>query len=238
MTEFRGRVVAVTGGASGIGQAVVEALEAEGATVYSVDVASGPAGRHVQGDVTDPASIAWAVRDIVADAGRVDGLVASAGVRGPDQGAEDLDVAAFDAVLDVNLRGVFVTCQAFGRQILEQGGGRIVAIGSMSGNHIINTPMRISHYHAAKGGVRALVRALAVEWGPRGVRVNALSPGYIATPLSEADPEFHDEWKAATVLGRLGTPQEVAAGVRFLLSDGAAFCCGTDLLMDGGYVLR
>ena len=233
-----GRVVAVTGGASGIGAACVDALAADGAKVYVLDVTATGEPWSLRADVTDPASVAAAVDHIMNAEGRIDGLVASAGVRGPDRGAEELDVADFDAVLDVNLRGVFVTCQAFARPMLEAGRGAIVAIGSMSGNHIINTPMRIAGYHAAKGGVRALVRALATEWGPRGVRVNQLSPGYVATPLSDADPEHHDAWRDATVLGRLGTPEEIAAGVRFLLGDGAAFCCGAELLMDGGYVLR
>jgi NAD(P)-dependent dehydrogenase (short-subunit alcohol dehydrogenase family) len=236
--ELAGRVVAVTGGASGIGAACVEALAAEGARVYALDLETSGAPWSLHADVTDPASMARAVDHIMNAEGRVDGLVASAGVRGPDVGAEDLDVDAFDAVLGVNLRGVFVSCQAFARPMLAAGSGAIVAIGSMSGNHIINTPMRIAGYHAAKGGVRALVRALATEWGPRGVRVNQLSPGYVATPLSDADPQHHAAWREATVLGRLGTPEEIAAGVRFLLSDGAAFCCGAELLMDGGYVLR
>jgi NAD(P)-dependent dehydrogenase (short-subunit alcohol dehydrogenase family) len=237
-TEFHGRIIAISGAASGIGLGIAQRLLAEGAEVFSLDVREGPAGTHIDADVRDPESMARAVTTIRALSGRVDGFVANAGVRGPDIGAEAMEVEDFDTVLSVNLRGVFVSCQAFGRAMLEQGDGRIVAIASMSGNRIINVPMRIAHYHAAKGGVTALVRALAVEWAPRGVRVNALSPGYIRTPLSEADTEHHALWEDMTVLGRLGTAEEVAGGVRYLLSDEAAFCCGTDLLMDGGYVLR
>src|SRR4051794_32401733 len=237
-TEFQGRVVAITGAASGIGLGIARRLLDEGAEVFSLDLHEGPAGRHVQADVRDPESMARAVEAIRAHSGRIDGFVANAGVRGPDVGAEDMAIDDFDQVLRVNLRGVFVSCQAFGRAMLDQGDGRIVVIASMSGNRIINVPMRIAHYHAAKGGVTALMRALAVEWGPRGVRVNALSPGYVLTPLAEADTEHHALWQEMTVLGRLGTVDEVAAGVRYLLSDDAAFCCGTDLLMDGGYVLR
>jgi NAD(P)-dependent dehydrogenase (short-subunit alcohol dehydrogenase family) len=237
-TEFEGRTIAISGAASGIGLGIAQRLLAEGADVFSLDVHEGPAGRHVDADVRDPESMDRAVATIQARNGRIDGFVANAGVRGPDVGVEDMAVEDFDRVLSVNLRGVFVSCQAFGRAMLDQGDGRIVAIASMSGNRIINVPMRIAHYHAAKGGVTALVRALAVEWGPRGVRVNALSPGYIRTPLSEADTEHHALWQDMTVVGRLGTVEEVAGGVRYLLSDEAAFCCGTDLLMDGGYVLR
>ena len=238
MSEFAGRTIAVTGGASGIGLGIVQRMAAEGAEVYSLDLREGPVGTHVEADVRDPGSMAAAVAAIVERTGRVHGFVANAGVRGVDRGAEELSLEEFDEVLDVNLRGVFVSCQAFGRHMLEAGGGSIVAIASMSGNRIINVPMRIAHYHAAKGGVVALVRALAVEWGPRGVRVNALSPGYVRTPLAEADAQHHALWERMTVLGRMGTVAEVAAGVRYLLGDEAAFCCGTDLLMDGGYVLR
>lgn len=188
----------------------------------------GSVGTHLDADIRDPASVARAVETIVARHGRVDGFVADAGVLGLDVGAEDMPLEAFDEVLGVNLRGVFISCQAFGRQMLEQGDGRIVVIASMSGNRISNVPMRIAHYHAAKGGVTALTRALAVEWGPRGVRVNALSPGYVCTPLSDADTAHHALWEDATVVGRLGTVDEVAAGVCYLLSDAAGYCCGTD----------
>ena len=238
MTEFAGRTVAITGAASGIGLGVAQRLLDEGARVFSLDLVPGPLGEYIRADVRDPASMAAAAQAVIDATGAIDGFVANAGIRGVDQGAEDLPVEAFDEVLATNLRGVFVSCQAIGRHMLTAGRGSIVAIASMSGNRIINVPMRIAHYHAAKGGVTALVRALAVEWGPRGVRVNALSPGYIRTPLAETDTEHHALWESMTVLGRMGTVEEVAGGVRYLLSDEAAFCCGTDLLMDGGYVLR
>ena len=238
MTDFAGRTVASTGAASGIGLGVARRLIDEGARVFSLDLVPGPLGEYIPADVRDPASMAAAAQAVIDATGAIDGFVANAGIRGVDQGAEDLPVEAFDEVLATNLRGVFVSCQAIGRHMLTAGRGSIVAIASMSGNRIINVPMRIAHDHAAKGGVTALVRALAVEWGPRGVRVNALSPGYIRTPLAETDTEHHALWESMTVLGRMGTVEEVAAGVRYLLSDEAAFCCGTDLLMAGGYVLR
>lgn len=238
MTDFAGRTVAITGAASGIGLGIARRLLDEGARVFSLDLVPGPLGEYIPADVRDPASMAAAAQAVIDATGAIDGFVANAGIRGVDQGAEDLPVEAFDEVLATNLRGVFVSCQAIGRHMLTAGRGSIVAIASMSGNRIINVPMRIAHYHAAKGGVTALVRALAVEWGPRGVRVNALSPGYIRTPLADSDTEHHALWESMTVLGRMGTVEEVAAGVRYLLSDEAAFCCGTDLLMDGGYVLR
>jgi NAD(P)-dependent dehydrogenase (short-subunit alcohol dehydrogenase family) len=138
----------------------------------------------------------------------------------------------------VNLRGVFLACREFGRELLERGGGAIVNIASMSGNAVVNYPQRQSVYNSSKAGVTALTRSLAVEWGPRGVRVNAVSPGYIDTPLNALNEHMHARWLADTPLGRFGTAREVAAAVEYLLSDDAAFCCGTELLIDGGFSLR
>jgi NAD(P)-dependent dehydrogenase (short-subunit alcohol dehydrogenase family) len=139
--------------------------------------------------------------------------------------------------LDVNLSGAFFTCQRVGRVMLEQGQGRIVTIASMSGAHIVNVPQQQAAYNASKGGLVALTKSLAYEWADRGVRVNALSPGYINTPLLSSKAFLHEQWKAATPVGRFAEPREVAAAAAWLLSDDAAFCCGTELLMDGGYSL-
>jgi NAD(P)-dependent dehydrogenase (short-subunit alcohol dehydrogenase family) len=107
----------------------------------------------------------------------------------------------------------------------------------MSGNRIVNVPQRQCAYNASKAGVTALTKSLAVEWGPRGVRVNALSPGYVDTPLNALKRHQHEEWKDRTVLHRFADTAEIAAAVGYLLSDEAAFCCGTELLIDGGYSL-
>jgi NAD(P)-dependent dehydrogenase (short-subunit alcohol dehydrogenase family) len=194
-------------------------------------------GDFVQTDVTDPDSVAGAAEEVLNRAGRIDGVVAGAGIAENDVAAEDMDAATFDKVVAVNLRGVFLTCQAFGRRMLEQGHGRIVNISSMSGNHIVNVPQRQCAYNASKAGVTALTKSLAVEWGPRGVRVNALSPGYVDTPLNAQKRHQHEEWKDRTVLRRFADTTEIAAAVGYLLSDEAAFCCGTELLIDGGYSL-
>jgi NAD(P)-dependent dehydrogenase (short-subunit alcohol dehydrogenase family) len=235
-----GAVIAVTGAAGGIGAATCSWLAERGARVYALDrrVPSGadPA-TFLEFDVLDPAGVTAAVGEVVARAGRLDGMVAAAGIAEEPTAAEDMDVAVWDRTIAVNLRGAFLTVQAAGRVMLAQGSGRIVAIASMSGNHVVNTPQQQVAYNASKAGVVAMVKSLAYEWAPRGVRVNALSPGYIDTPLLGDKATMHEGWRAATPLGRFGTPDEVAAAVGFLLSDEASFFAGSELLMDGGYAL-
>jgi NAD(P)-dependent dehydrogenase (short-subunit alcohol dehydrogenase family) len=238
MRGLEGQVVAVTGAAGGIGEAICRRLVEEGATPYALDRRAGAVGTFVPIDVTDPTSVSGALGTVLEGAGRVDGLVAAAGIVEDDVPAEEMTPATFDAVLAVNLRGVFLTAQAFGRQMLEQGAGSIVTISSMSGNHIVNDPQRQCAYNASKAGVSALTRSLAVEWGPRGVRVNAIAPGYVATPLLDRKRHQFDGWLAATVLGRMARPEEIAASAAFLLSEDAAFYCGSEVLVDGGYSLR
>lgn len=240
MKGFDGAQIVVTGASGGIGLAVCDWLRDQGASVYALDLrpAARPSGTFVATDVSDPASVAAAAEQVLAQAGRIDGLVAGAGIAEDDIAAEEMELATFDRVLAVNLRGVFVTCQAFGRTMLDQGSGRIVAISSMSGNHIVNEPQRQCAYNASKAGVTALVKSLAVEWGPRGVRVNAVSPGYVDTPLNALKQHQHEHWKGRTVLPRFADGAEIAAAVGYLLSDEAGFCCGTELLIDGGYSLR
>ncbi len=233
-------MVAVTGASGGIGLATCAWLTDRGATVYALDLRPSPdqVGSFVPLDVTDPAASTAAAARIRDDAGRIDGLVAGAGIAEDDVAAETMEVETFDRTIAVNLRGVFLSCQAFGRVMLEQGRGRMVAISSMSGNHIINEPQRQCAYNASKAGVTALVKSLAVEWGPRGVRVNAVSPGYVDTPLNARKRELHEFWQSRTVLPRFADPDEIAAAIGYLLSDEAGFCCGTELLVDGGYSLR
>jgi NAD(P)-dependent dehydrogenase (short-subunit alcohol dehydrogenase family) len=232
-----GQVVAVTGAGGGIGAAACARLEEEGATVYALDLGDAPVGRVVRTDVTDPASLAAAVEAIVGREQRVDAVVAAAGVVEDDVPAETMAPDLFDRVLGVNLRGVFLTCQAFGRPMLERGSGNLVAISSMSGNHVVNVPQRQCAYNASKAGVSALVRSLAVEWGPRGVRTNAIAPGYVNTPLLAPKQHQFDGWLAQTPLGRMAEPAEIAGTIAFLLSDEARYYCGSELLVDGGYSL-
>ncbi len=237
-----GRRVAVTGAGGGIGAAIVRRLLKEGADVIGLDVKGLDSlpGQVVtyEADLTSVDSIAGIVRDLYAEDHRPVHLVNSAGIVEDDVAAEDMPIAQFDAVYAVNIRGVFLTCQAFGRELLARGGGSIVNIASMSGNAIVNFPQKQSAYNSSKAAVSALTRSLAVEWGGRGVRVNALSPGYVDTPLNSLKAHMHEGWKRDTVLGRFATPEEVAAAVTFLLSDESSYFLGAELLMDGGSSLR
>lgn len=240
MKGLAGAHIAVTGAAGGIGLATCQWLAEADAVVYALDLkpADDQVGDFIPMDVADPDSVADAAAQIVNRANRIDGVVAGAGIAENDIAAEEMDLATFDRVLAVNLRGVFLTCQAFGRRMLAQGQGRIVTVSSMSGNYIVNVPQRQCAYNASKAAVTALTKSLAVEWGPRGVRVNAISPGYVDTPLNSLKRHQHEEWKGRTVLGRFAGTDEIAAAIGYLLSDEAAFCCGTELLIDGGYSLR
>jgi NAD(P)-dependent dehydrogenase (short-subunit alcohol dehydrogenase family) len=238
MRGLTGKVVAVTGATGGIGTAVCRRLIDEGATVYALDARPGELGGFVSVDVTDPASLDAAVRTIVSESGRIDGVVAGAGIVEGDIAAEEMAPELFDRTIAVNLRGVFLTCQAFGRAMLERGSGNIVAISSMSGNHIVNTPQKQCAYNASKAGVTALIKSLATEWGGRGVRANAVAPGYVDTPLLADKKDQFDEWLGDTVLGRFAQPTEIAAAIAFLLSEESEFFCGSELLVDGGFSLR
>ncbi len=238
--EQDGRVIVVTGASGGIGAAVCERLRTEGARVFALDVRppqddSGDA--FIPVDVRDAASVADAIDQVVSSAGVIDGLVAAAGLSEEPTPAEHMGIDVWDRTIDVNLRGVFLTCQAVGRHMLERGTGSIVAIASMSGNFIVNAPQQQVAYNASKAGVSAMVRSLAYEWGPRGVRVNAVSPGYVGTPLLTSKTEMHPTWTKATPLARFATPAEVAAACSWLLGNESGFCLGTELLMDGGYSL-
>ena len=238
MRGLDGMVVAVTGASGGIGRAVCDRLREEGARPFALDFAETDVAEWISCDVTDPASVTAAADQVVARAGQVDGVVAGAGIVEGDIAAEEMEIEAFDRTIAVNLRGVFLTCQAFGRHMLGRGSGRIVAIASMSGNNVVNFPQNQCAYNASKAAVSALIRSLAVEWGPRGVRLNAISPGYVMTPIVAGKRHQWAQWTDGIVLGRLADPAEAAGLICFLLSDDAEYCVGTDLLMDGGFSLR
>jgi len=235
----QGAVAVVTGAAGGVGHACASWLAERGAEVFSLDrrEPDNPVGTFVEVDVTSEESVDRAVAAVVARAGRVDALVAAAGLSEEPTPAEAMGLAVWQRTIGVNLTGVFLTCQRVGRVMLEQGGGRVVTIASMSGAHVVNSPQQQVAYNASKGGLVAMTKSLAYEWADRGVRVNALSPGYVDTPLLGSKHDLHEQWKSVTPLRRFAEPAEVAAATGWLLSDEAAFCCGTEMLMDGGYSL-
>lgn len=241
MSRFTGRVCLVSGGSRGIGRAIAEGLTAEGGRVAigarSTDQC-GQAAAEIGGlaltlDVSDPASCARAVATVERELGRISVLINAAGVSPVRQRAEIHDLAAWREVLDVNLLGSFQLTQAAGRSLLD-GGGTVVMVASMLAT--MASP-RLSAYGASKGGLVQLTRTLAREWADRGVRVNALGPGYIPTELNAgmlAHDRLHREIIESTPMGRLGELREVVAPALFLASDDASYITGQALYVDGG----
>jgi NAD(P)-dependent dehydrogenase (short-subunit alcohol dehydrogenase family) len=248
--NLKGRVAVVTGGAQGIGLACVEALSEAGAHVYIADRNSKAAGEAhgamkakgyatdaVAMEVTDSAEVEAVAARVMREKGRVDILVCNAGVARSETAAEDVTDEHWLNVIDVNLNGLFWCCRSFGRHMLAAGRGSIITIGSMSGI-VVNKPQPQAYYNASKAAVHHLTRSLAAEWGARGVRVNAVAPTYINTPLTalgKTNKAMFDAWIDGTPMARMGEPDEIAAVVMFLASDAASLMTGSIVLADGGY---
>lgn len=240
--KFTNRRIAVIGAAGGIGAHISATLHDRGATVYALDLRKpeglDPDIQAFDVDVSSGHSVAEVVRTLYGlDDGPIE-LVNSAGIVEDNVAAEIMPMETYDRVMGVNLRGVFLACKEFGGELLARGGGAIVNVASMSGNHLVNFPQKQSVYNTSKAGVAALTRSLAVEWGGRGVRVNCVSPGYVDTPLNALKKHMHEGWISDTVVGRFARLSEITGAVAYLLSDEAAYCCGTELLIDGGSSLR
>jgi 3-oxoacyl-[acyl-carrier protein] reductase len=245
MPELDGKVALVTGGSRGIGAAICAELGAAGATVvvnYVRDQSaaaavcgrvreSGGRAEAVQGDVSTAEGAAALVSQVESDVGPIDILVNNAGITRDDL-IMRLSEEDWHTVIDTNLGGAFFTCRALSRPMLKRRTGAIVNISSIVGVH---GNAGQTNYAASKAGLIGLTKSLAKELGGRGIRVNAIAPGYIATELTDALPE---EARSAilgnTPLGRLGEPDDVARAVRFLVSDAAGFITGDVLAVDGG----
>lgn len=246
---FAGKVALVTGAGSGIGEAVAMELAEGGARVLVSDLkveaaeraaaairaAGGQALAH-QADVTDPAAVQAMVALAESHFGALHLAVNNAGIAGARVNTADYPLDSWQRIIDVNLTSVFHCTKYQVAAMLRAGGGAIVNMSSILGS--VGTPGAVA-YVAAKHGVVGLTKAVALEYAGQGVRVNAVGPGYIDTPLlSRFDRETHDGLKTLHPAGRLGTAREVSALTCFLLSDRAAFITGSYHLVDGGYTAR
>ena len=239
---LQGRVAIVTGGSQGIGEACARRFAQEGAQVVIADLADerGRAlaaelqARYVHCDVGDKAQVDALVAEVMQAHGRIDVLVNNAGIF---RAADFLDVTEedFDAVLRVNLKGAFLVGQAVAREMARAGRGSIVNMSSV--NSVLAIPS-IASYNVSKGGINQLTRAMALALADRGVRVNAVGPGTIATELAAkavlTSEEAKNKIMMRTPLKRLGEPSEIADVVAFLASDASSYITGEIIMVDGG----
>jgi len=243
MARFSNKVFAVTGGGSGLGEAIVKRLAAEGAKVAVLDIDLAAAERVAaeagtatayRADVTDPAAMVAVIDQVVSDHGKLDGAVNNAGIGGPFIPTADYPLEWWDRTLAINLSGVFHSLRAELPHMVRQGEGAIVNMSSICG---MIGQAGTAAYVATKHAVIGLTKTVALEYGAQGVRCNAVCPTYVRTPLTLAelkDPAIWTDLDARHATGHCATPEDVAAMVAFLLSDDAKSVTGSAHLVDGG----
>jgi 2-dehydro-3-deoxy-L-rhamnonate dehydrogenase (NAD+) len=235
--RFSGRTAIVTGGASGIGAGIAHRLAAEGAALSLWDtdearLARSGAAHTVTVDVTDPAAIHLAAESAAAALGKIDVLVTSAGVTGPNHLTWEYPIAAWDRVIDINLKGVFYCCRAVLPFMQSHGYGRIVNIASIAGKE--GNP-NASAYSASKAGVIGLTKSLGKELAATEIRVNCVTPAAVRTPIFDQMTEQQIDWMLSKIpIGRFGTVDEVASLVLWLASEECSFSTGGVFDISGG----
>ncbi len=244
---LEGRVALVTGGGRGLGRAIARGLATQGArlvlagrTQATLDATAAelPDALAVQADVSDEAEI-LALRDAaLARFGQIDVLVNNAGVNPIFRGIERTTIEDWNTILATNLTGVFLCCKHLGGWMAERGAGSVINISSVAGHVGLR---RSIPYCATKGGVELLTKALALDWAPRGVRVNTIAPGYFATDLTaglRANNALNSAVIAQTPLGRIGDDADLVGAAIFLASDASAYMTGQSLVVDGGWTAQ
>ena len=241
-----GKVALISGAAGGIGAASARLLAKEGAAVMIADILeeqgqatairiaeAGGRAQFIRLDVTDAEEWRWALKHTVDNFGRLDILVNNAGVS-HRTGVEDTTTEAWDRVMDVNVKGVFLGTQVAVPEMRKAGGGSVINISSIYG--LVGSPVSAS-YHASKGAVRIFTKSAAVQYANEKIRVNSVHPGYVDSPMTQTFHSIPEVWRervGKTPLGRMGTPEDIAAGVLYLASDESSFVTGSELVIDGG----
>lgn len=247
--DLSGRVAFVTGAGSGIGQRIALGFAQCGADVACLDRREDgglsetvglieKAGRKaiaIAADVTSRAALDEAVARTERELGPLRIALNAAGIANANP-AEAMDEEQYQTLMDINMKGVFFSCQAEANAMLKHGQGSIINIASMSGV-IVNRGLEQVHYNASKAGVIHMSKSMAMEWVGRGIRVNSISPGYTATPMNTRPEMVHQtrEFESQTPMGRMASVDEMVGPAVFLASDASSYCTGVDLLVDGGF---
>ncbi|SNS56506.1 SDR family NAD(P)-dependent oxidoreductase [Rhodococcoides kyotonense] len=239
MNRLQGKIALVTGAQQGIGRATAEAFAAEGAIVYAADLTDGfekiDGAHSIALDVSREEAWQSAVDAIVAEHGTIDVLVNNAGVIAYS-GIEDIGIEEWNRVIGVDQTGVWLGMRSVIPSMLSAGAGSIINLSSAWG---VVGGVGVAAYQAAKGAVRSMTRNAAITYAQQGVRVNSIVPGWIRTPLAEAqDPEINARVIGGTPMGRGAEPIEIAYGAVYLASDESSYVTGTDLVIDGGLLAR
>lgn len=249
--DLADQVAVITGGARGLGLSMAQALARWGVKIALLDVLPGVntsaetmqrefgvESLGVTGDVTDDASVAAAFAEVSRTLGSPGILINAAGITVWEDSI-DVSKESWQRVIEINLTGTFLCCQALARACSAAGmGGVIVNVSSMSAQ-VVNLPQHQASYHASKAGVEMLTKALAVEWAPLGIRVNAIAPGYMLSEMTKqfttANPELAERWRNMIPAGRMGEPADLEALVVFLCSARSSYLMGQSIVIDGAY---